>query len=386
MLKKFKEYGIPLILFVLTLSSVIYTGATHGNFFMMDHINRHDIAEGEFSFAVLFQGAYYGIPFILILGIHEFGHYFMAKYYKLKTSLPYFIPMPFMLIGTMGAVIRLKSKNQTKKQFFDVGIAGPMAGFVAALVFLIYGFVTIPPQENITKIHPEYQTAIDQFGIENYQDHVYQEKEEGLMIGIGGNLLFTFLGDALVSDSKDIPGTFEVMHYPFIFAGYLALFFTALNLLPIGQLDGGHILYGLVGHKLHSIISPIVFGCFLFYAGLGLDYISIHEVPTDELMINSALYVFFMFILFKNIVPTNLNAVLLATGMFTLQFMLNFAFPNLEGYSGWFFFIFLLSKVLGVFHPKALIEEEISTNRKILGWISLLIFALCFSPEPFIIQ
>ena len=385
MLKKFKEYGIPLILFVLTLLSAIYAGATHGSFFMVDYINSNNIPEDEFSFSILLQGAYYAVPFILILGVHEFGHYFMAKYYKIKTSLPYFIPMPFMLIGTMGAIIRLKG-SQTKKQFFDVGIAGPLAGFVVALMFLIYGFVNIPPQEDITKIHPEYQVAIDQYGIENYQDHVYEGKEEGVMIGIGGNLLFTFLSKVLVEDPKDIPGDFEVMHYPFIFAGYLALFFTALNLLPIGQLDGGHILYGLVGHKLHSIISPIVFGCFVFYAGLGFDYISIHEMPTNELMINSGLYIGFMFILFKNIVPTRTNAILIAMGMFTAHFMLNFAFPNLEGYSGWVVFILLLSRLLGVFHPRAFIEEEISINRKILGWLSLAIFVLCFSPQPFIFQ
>jgi membrane-associated protease RseP (regulator of RpoE activity) len=309
----------------------------------------------------------------------------MAKYHKIKTSLPYFIPMPFMFIGTMGAVIRMKGNKQTKKQFFDVGIAGPLAGFVVALAFLIYGFTTIPPQEDITRIHPEYQESIDQYGIEHYQEHVYENLDENsLIIGIGGNLLFTFLENIFIENPKDAPGVFEVMHYPFIFAGYLALFFTALNLLPIGQLDGGHILYGLVGHKLHSIISPIIFGCFVFYAGLGFDYISILEMPTNDLLINSALYVFFMYLLFKNIVPTKINALFIAVGMFTVHFILNFVFPQLEGYFGWLFFIFMLSKVLGVFHPKAYIEEKISTNRKLLGWLSLVIFVLCFSPQPFI--
>lgn len=384
--KKLKEYGLPLLLFVLTLLSTIYAGASHGNFYMVKYFEDHQLEEGVFSLGLVLQGIYFAGPFLLILGFHEFGHYFMAKYHKLKTSLPYFIPMPFVLIGTMGAVIRMRSKEQTKKQFFDVGIAGPLAGFVVAIAFLIYGFVNISPQGEILKIHPEYQGAVETYGIEHYQEHVYNDVKEGMMIGVGGNLLFTFLQNVFVEDPKDIPGTFEVMHYPFIFAGYLALFFTALNLLPIGQLDGGHILYGLVGHKLHSKISPIIFGLFVFYAGLGLDYISIREMPMEDLLLNCLIYVGFIYFLFNRIVPSKTNAWFIAVGMLSIHFILNFIAPNLEGYSGWFLFILLLSRVLGVFHPKAYLEEKITMNRKILGWLSLVIFVLCFSPQPFIVQ
>ena len=123
--------------------------------------------------------------------------------------------MPILgIVGSLGAVIRLRGRNQTKKQFFDVGIAGPLAGFVVALMFLIYGFVNIPPQEDIVKIHPEYQTAINEFGVENYQDHVYVDKEEGMMIGIGGNLLFTFLAEVFVEDSKEYINEAEPLNMP----------------------------------------------------------------------------------------------------------------------------------------------------------------------------
>jgi Zn-dependent protease len=93
-----------------------------------------------------------------ILTAHEFGHYFVALYYRVKVTLPYYIPLPpGFMFGTMGALIRMKSPVYSNKQNFDIGIAGPLAGFVVAIVFLGYGYSHLPPLEYVFQFHPEYQ-------------------------------------------------------------------------------------------------------------------------------------------------------------------------------------------------------------------------------------
>ena len=109
-------------------------------------------ASGNFNFV---EGLPFSIPFLLFLTAHEFGHYFMAMYHKVRVSLPYFIPFP-ILTGTLGAVI-IKERAASKANEFDIGIAGPIAGFVIGFLTLCYGFSTLPPAEHIFKIHPEYQ-------------------------------------------------------------------------------------------------------------------------------------------------------------------------------------------------------------------------------------
>src|SRR5688572_20670788 len=126
----------------------------------------------DYSWNDFLSGFEFSIPFLFILTVHEFGHYFTARYYKIKVSLPYYIPIPplpiLLNIGTFGALIRLREKVYSKKQNFDIGIAGPLAGFVAALFVLYYGFANLPAPEYIYKFHPEYE----QYGL-NYADTVY---------------------------------------------------------------------------------------------------------------------------------------------------------------------------------------------------------------------
>ena len=134
---------------------------------------------------------YYSIPFLTILTVHEFGHYLTAKYHNVKVTLPFyiplwlgFIPLPFT-IGTAGAFIRIKEMIHSRKQYFDIGIAGPLAGFVVAVLVLTYGFTHLPPPEYIFEIHPEYK----EYGL-NYEDYVY-DLLPGYLV-MGDNLLFMF--------------------------------------------------------------------------------------------------------------------------------------------------------------------------------------------------
>ena len=256
----FKKILLHLGLFLVTLVTTTLAGAewVHGKSIFMP----------DYSWQDFLSGLSYSVPFLLILTVHEFGHYFTAIHYKVKTSLPYYIPLPpfpFMF-GTLGALIRLKSRVPSKQQNFDIGIAGPLAGFVVAIGVLWYGFATLPPPEYIFLFHPQYQ----QFGLE-YAKHVYGP--ENLPAGTidvvtGKNLLFLFF-ENFVADPARVPNVHEMIHYPFLFAGFLALVFTSINLLPIGQLDGGHVLYGLLGFRGHRLVASLAFIAFLFYAGLG---------------------------------------------------------------------------------------------------------------------
>lgn len=344
----------------------------------------------EYGWEEVIVGLRYSIPFLLILSIHEFGHYFTARYHKIRTTLPYYIPLPILplTIGTLGALIRIKDRVQSNVQHFDIGIAGPLAGFVAALAFLFYGFLTLPPPEHIFTIHPEYEA----YGL-NYADHVYtkefmieQVKKEGrtfeevpsvLDIYFGTNLLFEFFAH-FVADPARVPNPRELMHYPVLMAAFLALFFTSLNLLPIGQLDGGHVLYGLFGAKGHRIIAHVVFVGLLFYSGLG--YVDIQQV-SDQLYLIPLGILFYYLCLTGLRLPmlyTVIYAVALVAGVLLMAWLL----PNVHGFSGWLFFGFIIGRFLGVQHPQTEIEVPLDQNRRILGWICLIIFILTFSPQP----
>jgi len=331
----------------------------------------------EFTWNDFLSGMHFSVPFLLILTVHEFGHYFTAMHHKVKSSLPYYIPIPpFPLsIGTMGAVIRLRSRIYSKKQNFDIGIAGPLAGFVIALMVLVYGFTNLPPAEYIFQIHPEYE----QYGL-NYAEHVYTPKEDLIDVTIGKNLLFLFF-EKFVADPSRMPNPHEIMHYPYLFAGFLALVFTSLNLLPIGQLDGGHVLYGLVGYKIHRIVASVFFVGFMFYAGLGSEYIH-PDRPLAELQWSIPLYVLFLYFCFTGLKLPVRDTIMYTLLVFALQFSISVYDPTVKGYSGWLLFGFIVGRFLGIQHPPTEIEEPLDEKRRILGWIAILIFILSLTPNP----
>ncbi|HLT07228.1 MAG TPA: site-2 protease family protein [Cyclobacteriaceae bacterium] len=312
----------------------------------------------------------YSIPFIGILLIHELGHLLTSIYHKVRTSLPYFIPGwlgPFgFSIGTFGAVIQMKGFISSRRKFFDIGVAGPLAGFVVSFLVLCYGFTNLPPAEYLYEIHPEYADP----------DYVVPEGN----IQLGYNLLFGLM-ERLLADESMMPNMAEVYHYPYLFAGYLALFFTALNLLPIGQLDGGHVVFGLFP-RYHKQISLGAFICFLFYAGLGL--ISPFE-ELSYLLFALPLYTGFIYICFRKSNLSNESKWMIALLIVAAQYALVWLVPSAEGYSGWLLFAFLVGRVLGITHPDVIDNRSLSLQQKILGWMALVIFILCFTPQPIII-
>lgn len=408
----FKQLSIHILLFILTLITTTLAGAEWTGLYGLE------------SWDFILSGLNYSITFLGILTMHEFGHYYYAKKYKVDVTLPYYIPfyLPGATIGTFGAFIRMKSMIHSRKHIFDIGIAGPLAGFVGALALLIYGFATLPEKEYIYKIHPDYAAFGDEYSKHVYtyeylkkqsdtyvdfkysQDSLYYEankkadsdlvkptkeyQTEFSEIAIGDNLLLLAFKEIFSYQGNKIPNQFEFFHYPFLFAAYLALFFTALNLIPVGQLDGGHVIYGLFGYEWHKKISGTFFTLFVFVAGIGLfksnptgiNFFAANYI--DQIQF-AFFYILFLYVLFAKMYQNFMNALLAAVSVFTVQFLIEYVFPEAEGQNGWLLYAFLIGRFLGVYHPPALDERPLDVKRKVLGWVALLIFVLCFTPDVF---
>ncbi len=365
-----KQYLVHFSLFILTLLTTTLAGGewVYGKSIMTS-------GDSALTWEYFFKSMAFSIPFIGILLVHEMGHFFTSLYHKVRCTLPFFIPawLGFIgapSIGTFGAIIQMRGLVNSRKKFFDIGIAGPLAGFVVALGVLIYGFTHLPEADYIYQVHPEYADP----NFEGYGEDV-------LDFELGKNLLFWGMGE-LLADPERLPEMSEVIHYPFLFAGYLALFFTALNLLPIGQLDGGHVIFGLFPKK-NALISLVAFTLFLAYAGLGI--ISPSQ-PLGELMIRIPLYVGFLYICYTKSDLSNPTKLALALSLAAGQYAFVFFRPDWEGYQGWLFFGFLLGRVMGLKHPEVTGTKPMDWKRKALGWIAILIFILCFSPQPFVFK
>lgn len=369
---------IQIALFSLTLISTTLAGAEW-------IYGRPVFGENGLTIDQLFDGLMYSIPFLGVLTIHEFGHFFMAKKHKTEVTLPYYIPFWFAgltsTFGTMGAFIRIKERITSRIKYFDIGIAGPLAGFLAALGVLWYGFTHLPPLEYVFDIFP----VLRQFG--NEYGHFLETSPDYISIELGDSILFNFFENYVAIG--DLPHPYLYTNYPIIFAGYLSLFFTALNLFPIGQLDGGHILYGLIGDKWFNIISPILFISFVFYAGLGLfnpyEFRVLDENLFLELLLKFILYIYFVYLSFSRVFEEKPNNLILALLLVCVQLIFSYFFPEIIGYSGFLAFGFVLGRFLGIYHPKTFDSEKLGLGRKILGWIALLVFVICFSPKPFVI-
>lgn len=369
-----KKYLLHLLLFVVTLACTTIAGA--------EWMFGKSLFYGDalLSSSETIAGLYFSLPFLGILSVHEFGHYFTARYHKVKVTLPFYIPLwlgflGLPSIGTMGAFIRIKDIPTSRKQYFDIGLAGPMAGFVVALAVLFYGFTHLPEPEYIFKIHPEYQ----QYGLD-YAEHVHKTQEMNMVMG--DNLIFLFF-EKFIAEPSRVPNQYEMYHYPWIFAGYLALFFTALNLIPIGQLDGGHVIYGLFGHRKSRIISRVLFLIMVTISGVGI--IPVGEVNGDFLF-NAAFYLVFLYLAFYKFEPDLRKRLLLIIWIMILQiFMLNFV-PEVADYGIYMMFAFLLGRFLGIDHPKAIIDQPLDLKRKIIGWIALIVFVISFTPRPIYIE
>ena len=314
--KTINTFLLHLVLFIVTLITTILAGLewTTGK-------------SGPYEISDLHKGFPYAFSILFILGVHEFGHYFAALYHKVKVTLPYFIPFPpisgFFNFGTMGAVIKTKSVIPNNKAMFDIGAAGPISGFVACLFVLIYGFTHLPPVNYLLQIHPDYFSSS------------YGKGAIGLEFG--GTILFSALQHLFTNANEFVPPMSEIYHYPFLCVGWFGLFVTAMNLIPVGQLDGGHVIFSMFGEKKHEAIASVSMILLLFLGILGI--------------LNSLL---------------NMN----------IKF----------GWSGWLFWAFVLYFFIRIKHPPVYQFEELGLVRKIIGYIAIIIFIISFSPTPFIIS
>ncbi len=329
------------------------------------------------------RGALFAVLLLGFLAIHEFGHFFTALHHKVSVTLPYFIPLPFA-IGTMGAVIRIKQKINHSYKMFDIGVAGPLAGFVVALSVLLYGFATLPEPSYIFNFYGH--EAVSDFVRANghYPSQLLTNSELPQMV-IGNTLLYSFLA----SFFQNVPPMWEMYHYPFLFAGWLGLFFTALNLTPVGQLDGGHILYSLIGYKKHRIVARIFFGVLATLGGIeAIPFIhqSLGDWDTANGMLSVAIWTGILFFLLRKAYRNEHNwiaPVLIISLAATVGYLYVIVGSLAAAQSLiWVVWSFFVAYLVGVEHPPATFEEELSTTRKALGWLSMVIFVLCISPNP----
>jgi membrane-associated protease RseP (regulator of RpoE activity) len=317
--------------------------------------------------------------------VHEFGHYIAARRHGAKVTLPYYIPfwlgwLGMFSIGTLGAFIRILTPFKTRYQLFDVGVAGPLAGYVATVLVLIYGYTHLPPADYIFSIHPEYIS----FG-QNYAEYVYSGLDPNIMlIKFGDNPTMNLLAGWL-ADPALLPNPYEAMHYPYLFAGQFALFFTALNLFPIGQLDGGHILYGLVGPVWHRRLSPLFFILLVAYSGIGIaqPVLDFDSASLGETLLWNLGYLIFLYLTFSKTVEGWQNVAFLSVSLFAMHYAMAIYVPEAEGFQGWLVFSFIVGRFLGVYHPPTLVDEPLSPLRKVVGVVALVVFLLSFSLQPF---
>ena len=210
-----------------------------GRFLYYSEVGRWFTVFGyQLNLSFLYDGFLFGASLLAFLTVHEFGHYFAARYHSVRTSLPYFIPVPFALngIGTFGAVIRIRQQVPSMRKLFDIGSAGPLAGFVVALGVLLLGLATLPGLDYVMGLpgHESLKAFVQANG--RFPDVLARPESGGsqIVLVVGNTPLYWLLTQFF----SDVPPMWEMYHYPLLFAGWLGLFFTALNLLPVGQLDG----------------------------------------------------------------------------------------------------------------------------------------------------
>ena len=301
-------YVLNIVLFLFTFFTTTMAGVAWLN---IDPYQLENLHYG-FTFSILIM---------LIITAHEFGHYFAAKYHKIDVTLPYYIPFPFLFLnpfGTMGAVIKMKSQTQTKKSLFDVGVAGPIAGWVITIIILLIGYMTVPQVSYLYDIHPDYiMEGIPVTGLTfgNNLTLLFFEKIFGLNHGIF------------------IPPMNEIYHYPFLCAGWFGMLITSLNMMPVGQLDGGHISYAMFGEN--------------------------HKY--------AAYAVFFLLLIFG------------LTGLLPLA-GIEFKYGSLN----WLVWVLLILIIIKIKHPPVVSNavEPLGTVRTLIGWFSYFIFITTFFPIP----
>jgi hypothetical protein len=282
------------VLLLLTIGTTTIAGAWHYASFVAEFSARPVVA----NWGLLLRGFWYSGTLLAILGAHEMGHYLFCRRYNVDATLPYFIPMPpiVFLTGTLGAVIRIREAFPSRKVLFDIGVAGPIAGFLVLVPALFYGMT---------------------------MSTVVPEPTSGTVLFLGEPLLFK-LATHIVFGT--VPHGFTVNIHPMVFAAWFGMLATALNLLPFGQLDGGHITYAALG-RWSTPISIATVG-----SAVAMTFLSASWIVMTVMML-----------------------------------------------------VMLL--MLGPRHPRVIYEyEPLDTKRNVIAICALIIFILCFTPVPIQLQ
>jgi membrane-associated protease RseP (regulator of RpoE activity) len=236
---------VQLTLLIATIATTTFTGACHYYSFSIDFAQLTanggaQLAGPAFSDPMFYvRGLWYSLTILAILGVHEMGHYIACLRYDVEATRPYFLPAPLPLTGTLGAFIRIKSRIPNKIALFDIGIAGPIAGFVIAVPTLFVGLM-------LSRI-----------------DRVPEDASQ--LMELGEPLLFRFAAWLVWGDVAE---GYSINMHPMAFAAWFGLLATALNLFPIAQLDGGHISYAVLGPR-STVVTVIMVG-----VAIGLTFVS----------------------------------------------------------------------------------------------------------------
>jgi len=351
--------------------------------------------------AMLRDGLAYSLAFLLFLTAHEFGHYFAARARRVAVSLPYFIPIPIAL-GTFGAVIRIREPLRHTRALFDVGASGPLAGFVVALGLVAIGLATMPPPEYLLSVSG-HEAVVETFRNTGSWPDFSETRQPGQLATIFGN---TLLFGALTSLHPHMPPAYELQHYPLLLAGWLGLFFTALNLLPVGQLDGGHVVYALFGPRVHAFVARVTAALLLASGAIG----GARDLPlvTSELGAALALQVsrpdaapafasagalagwpllalilfYCMRRFFHGRAAPALASAIAMTAFGGIVLAAAPVLAHAVGYTGWLLWGALLLYFVRLDHPPVLYHETLSRGRRLAGYACLALLVLCFSPNP----
>ncbi|MBK9262862.1 MAG: site-2 protease family protein [Polyangiaceae bacterium] len=293
-----------LLLFVLTILSTLVTFALTSGIVPADASLSEQLRAG--------LGAWtYTVPLMAILLTHEFGHYFAARLHRVPASLPFFIPLPLLSpFGTMGAVIGMSGRIKSRNALLDIGAAGPLAGLIVAIPVIIYGLRTSPVQ------------PIPEDGIQEGQSLLY--------------MLLKYVALGPIPEGHDV-----FLNGP-AFAGWVGLFVTMLNLVPIGQLDGGHIAYALFGEKQNR------YARFVHLSMLGMFALNVLKFFPPAIRANESLAD---------------------------------AFGNSMTWLVWFVLVYFLARLSGKEHPPTE-PGELSPGRRAIAVVSLVVFVLIFMPTP----
>lgn len=273
------RYSLHIALFLATLASTTFIGGFNGE--KTDWL----------------LGLWYSLPVLFILTAHEFGHYFACRIHNVDATLPYYLPLPIpgTLTGTLGAVIKIKEAFPSKRALFDIGVAGPIAGFIALIPFLYYGVA----HSTVVQIDPQAP-----------------------VIWLGEPLLFKAVKWMTIGT---LPEGADIVIHPMGMAAWFGMLATALNLMPFGQLDGGHIAYAAFGPRskyvsmvtlaiaisltfwsLSWISMSIMLTAMTWFLGFGHPYVIDEHEPLDTRRKAIALFALIMFILCFTPVPVEI--------------------------------------------------------------------------------